>query len=206
MGRLATDRLRSDFEDELRGAASQLALEIELRPSGSFGDIAYLGPDLDEFAMASDASARIVFSNGEPFDVTPNLPELGMPTPGIEHGENFDVATLPIVNDANVPPAFIQYARSHDELDATIDRLWLLPDLRGHRRHRAGRPGRARGRRPRDAPDRLAHHDRPRDRIDPRPLARIPEPERDDEVGRAGPDAGRDAARARCRARRRRRR
>jgi two-component system, OmpR family, sensor kinase len=126
VGRLATDRLRSDFEAELRGAASQLALEIELAPTGEFGQVAYRGPNLDEVARANDAAAQIVFATGQPIESTARVPEMGPPQPGIENHEDFDVATLPIVNDSGTPPAFIQYARDHDELDATVNRLWLL--------------------------------------------------------------------------------
>jgi len=126
VGQLATDRLRSDFEDELRRAASELALEIELAPTGEFGQVAYRGPKLEEFAMAGDAAAQIVFATGQPIEATPRAPELGPPAPGVERRNGYHVATLPIVNDAGTPPAFIQYARSHDELDATINRLWLL--------------------------------------------------------------------------------
>ena len=126
VGRLATDRLRSDFEDELRGAASELALQIQLEPSEPFGQVAYRGPNLEQVAMANDASVQIVFSTGQAIKATPSAPEMGPPTPGLERHHDFDVATLPIFNDAGTPPAYIQYARSHDELDATIDRLWLL--------------------------------------------------------------------------------
>ncbi len=126
VGQLATDRLRSDFEDELRGAASELALEIELAPTDQFGRVAYRGPDLEEVAMANDAAAQIVFATGQPIEATPRVPELGPPAPGVESHASFDVATLPIVNDSGTPPAFIQYARTHEELDATINRLWLL--------------------------------------------------------------------------------
>jgi len=126
VGQLATDRLRSDFEDELRRAASELALEIELAPTGEFGQVAYRGPKLEEFAMAGDAAAQIVFATGQPIESTPGAPELGPPAPGVERRTGFHVVTLPIVNDAGTPPAFVQYARSHDELDATINRLWLL--------------------------------------------------------------------------------
>jgi two-component system, OmpR family, sensor kinase len=126
VGRLASDRLRGDFEDELRGAASNLALEIELRPTGRFGEVAYRGPDLEEVAMADDASVRIAFSTGQALRATPRGPELGVPEPGLQQHDTFDVATLPIVSDTGTPPAYIQYARGHDELDATVDRLWLL--------------------------------------------------------------------------------
>ncbi len=126
VGQLATDRLRSDFEDELRGSASELALEIELLPTDEFGKFAYRGPDLEEFAMASDAAAQVVFATGQPIEKTPQVPELGPPAPGMESHENFDVVTLAVSNAAGAPPAFVQYARSHDELDATVNRLWLL--------------------------------------------------------------------------------
>ena len=51
------------------------------------------------------------------------------------------------------------------------------------RRHPAGDPRRTRDRRPGDAADRLADRDRARDRHHPRPLPRMPKPTAEDEVG-----------------------
>ncbi len=76
--------------------------------------------------MANDAAVQIVFGTGQPIESTKPLPEMGEPDPGIQKHATYDVATLPVVNDAGTPPAFIQYARDHNELDATINRLWLL--------------------------------------------------------------------------------
>jgi signal transduction histidine kinase len=126
VGRLATDRMRSDFEDEIRSAASELALQIELAPTGEFGQVQYRGPDLEELTMAGDASAQIVFATGQPIEPNSRFPETGSPETGLQRGTDFDVVTLPIVNSNGTPPAYVQYARGHDELDATVDRLWLL--------------------------------------------------------------------------------
>jgi signal transduction histidine kinase len=182
VGRLATERLRSDFEDELRGAASELALQIELAPTDELGGFAYRGPNLEEFAMAGDAAAQVVFATGQPIEPNPRFPEMGQPEPGLETHQGFDVVTLPIVNNSGTPPAYVQYARGHDELDATINRLWLLliggVVIGTGLAAIAGLTVAGRAMRPIAALTATARHiASTRD-----PSLRVPEPERDDEV------------------------
>lgn len=183
VGRLATDRLKSDFQDELRGAAGQLALEVGLQPAAEFGQVQLLGPSLAQVAMANDAEVQIVLGTGQAIKRTPNSPDLGPPSPGVEHHDNYDVATLPIVNDAGVPPAFIQYARDRDDLDSTVGRLWLLlvGGVAGGTMLAAlaGLAVAGRAMRPIAALTITAREiASTRD-----PSQRIPEPERDDEIG-----------------------
>ena len=183
VGRLATDRLRSDFEDELRGAASELALQVELAPTDDLGGFAYRGPPLEEFAMAGDAAAQVVFATGQSIRSNPRFPDLGgPPEPGLKTHEGFDVVTLPVVNNSGTPPAYVQYARGHDELDATINRLWLLliggVVIGTGLAAIAGLTVAGRAMRPIAALTATARHiASTRD-----PSLRVPEPERDDEV------------------------
>jgi signal transduction histidine kinase len=127
VGRLATDRLKDDFQNDLRGAASELALEIELHPTGQFGQFELLGAtNLAQVALADDAEVRVVDRIGGVLKETPHAPDMGVPSSGMLRFGDYDVATFPIVNDQGAPPAYVQYARDHDDIDSTIGRLWLL--------------------------------------------------------------------------------
>ena len=125
VGRLASERLRSDFESELRGTAGELAFQIQLERADPLSPVRYEGPQLEQVAMANDASVRLVFGNGKPLRETPGAPALGPPRVGMTQVGDYEVATLP-VNAVGLPPAYVQYAQSEDELDDTVNRLWLF--------------------------------------------------------------------------------
>ncbi len=118
VGRLVENRLRADFRDELEAAASQLSFALE------GGEQQF---NFDERIIASDATICIVRSDGSP--VYPCKNPRPLPAPSTEETSlgPLEVATNVIPQYANsTDPLFVQYARDHDELDATINRLWLF--------------------------------------------------------------------------------
>jgi two-component system, OmpR family, sensor kinase len=122
-GRLFTDRLTDDFHDELKTSANALAFEIQASASG----LGVRAPSLDEVAMADRAEARIVDENGEPLIETRGMPDLGPPQPGVHEVGDMLVASAPVTTtQLGAPAVFVQYARDHDDLDATIGRMWLF--------------------------------------------------------------------------------
>lgn len=130
VGRFFADRLTDDFHDDLRAAASQLALEIQLSNRGVGAT-----PNLEEVAMAERAVIRVVGEDGQTFEQTdPAGPsgdmgpgDLGPPQPGIEKVGPLKVATAPVsTGNLGLPAIYVQYARTQDDLEATIDRLWLF--------------------------------------------------------------------------------
>ncbi len=126
IGGLARDRIRDDFEQELETAASQIASEIQVA-SQTGGVVEVSETDLERMAMADAAAVRIVDRDGAPVMPAPASPELGKPVPGVRELGDLSVATAPVLSTAiGAEPSFVQYARDHDELDATIDRLWLF--------------------------------------------------------------------------------
>jgi signal transduction histidine kinase len=78
--------------------------------------------------MANDAPVRIVDSFGNPVRQSLGAPDLGPPEPGVTQAGNMEVASVPVAPDG-IPPIFVQYARDHGDLEATIDRLWLFLGL-----------------------------------------------------------------------------
>jgi two-component system, OmpR family, sensor kinase len=126
VGRLTANKLESDFRDDLRSFANELALNIELaRQSGSLNV-----QGLSRLAMPEDAHFRVVTSSGQPLDPTlPTSPDLGPPTlpDEVRSVGPYEVATARIpTTDVGFPETFVQYARNQDDVQTTIDRLWLF--------------------------------------------------------------------------------
>jgi two-component system, OmpR family, sensor kinase len=124
VGSLAQDRLTNDFRNELESTATQLAFRLQLE------DVTGPTPlSVEGMALPSDATVRLVDASGAVLGSTPNAPRLppGPPRIGTVTFGDLEVATRPIIFTANeFSSVFVQYARDHDELDATIDRLWLF--------------------------------------------------------------------------------
>jgi two-component system, OmpR family, sensor kinase len=125
VGRLVTNRIETDFRDELQGTANGLAVALA-NNSGA----AVSRTDLTQIALANDAEIRIVDRSGATRFETIGAPDLGDPEPGkIEAvGDTLRVATqqIPQVSLGSTTPAYVQYAQSRADIDATIDRLWLF--------------------------------------------------------------------------------
>jgi two-component system OmpR family sensor kinase len=125
VGWMVTDRLRDDFEDDVEQTANQLALEAQ----------ATGGIDLSALPMAGGAAVRIVWPDGSIEEASPGAPDLGAPRSGVTDVGEFKVASAPIQgppllgNEIGGSEKFVQYARSEDDVDATVGRLWLFLGL-----------------------------------------------------------------------------
>jgi two-component system, OmpR family, sensor kinase len=124
IGKVATNRIRADFNGEVRGAAQTLAAEIRIgyTPLGTL----FQRPSLDDFVRPDEATARV-------YDLSGNLLEhsgadrLGPIEPGLStfHGDR--VATAAVHNpQSGVTTGYIQYGRSLAHVDSTVNRLWLF--------------------------------------------------------------------------------
>jgi two-component system, OmpR family, sensor kinase len=183
VGRLTTNRLQTNFNDELRDGATQTVQALQLSTCNA--------PSNNSREMVTAAAIRLVDSTGTPFPcaaIGGGNPNLGAPpqsVPGFTDVGSLRVYTvaLPTVQNGTLVPAFLQYARSTDNLDTTTNRLWLflgLGVLGGTAL--AGLAGIAiagRAMRPISTLTSTAR----RIAATRDPSQRIPEPERDDEVG-----------------------
>ena len=126
VGRLVENRLRGDFRDELEAKANDLSFTVRLDPSSGTPLI-----DLNrlrQIAQGADGPIRVIDAEGEVLlDATENL---GLPPPSPSEIVSFgdlEVATRQVSSSSiSAPAVYVQYARDHEELDATIDRLWLF--------------------------------------------------------------------------------
>jgi two-component system, OmpR family, sensor kinase len=186
VGRLTSNRLHSDFNDDLRKTAFTIAGQTQVGTNAFTGERFF---HLQQgMALAPGSALQIVHRNGEPAVRKGSLagvPDLGPPeVRSLKQVGDFSVVSYPLAATIQSPdPLFVQYARSTDSLDATINRLWLflgggvlggtlLAALAGIAiAGRAMRPVSALTARAREIAS-------TRD-----PSLRIPEPETDDEVG-----------------------
>jgi two-component system, OmpR family, sensor kinase len=125
IGRLATERIRSDFNGELQSAASALVAELEI--DESTGRPVPRGPILDDFALPNDASVRIFDLQGRELAGTRDAVELGSLTLGTAEVGDMRVVTSTLRGRHTGQPAgYVQYGRSDARIDSTIGRLWLF--------------------------------------------------------------------------------
>jgi two-component system, OmpR family, sensor kinase len=124
VGRLAAEKIESEFQDDLRSSAASLAVDIELHQI-DLGPVLYSGPPLDRVAITNDAAVRIVYPTGQAIRETADSPSLGRPRLGVVRVGDMEVATAQIPQTEGTP-AFVQYARARSNLEGTVDRLWLL--------------------------------------------------------------------------------
>jgi len=126
IGKIATERIRDDFNGEVNSAAKILAGQIQIvyPPFGGKPELR-AGPQLDAFVLPDDATARIYDSEQHLIKAAGN-DALGPIHSGPTDYKGMRVETEPIIDEARVITGFVQYGRSLDHVDATVDRVWLL--------------------------------------------------------------------------------
>jgi two-component system, OmpR family, sensor kinase len=126
IGHLATQRIRDDFNRELKGAVRTLAHEVRIEDTPT-NSLIVREPDLNDYVLPNDATARIFDANGTLRDANSGAIDLGPPIPGIRQEGTLRVATAVLRSPQTGRVAgFVQYARSNEHVDSTIERLWLL--------------------------------------------------------------------------------
>jgi two-component system, OmpR family, sensor kinase len=127
IGKIATERIRDDYNGEVTSATQILAGQIQIvyPPFGGKPE-AFKSPQLNAFVLPDDASAWVydvekhyVTSNKE---ATPLGPLQG----GLTDFNGMRVATEPILGPNQEVTGYVQYGRSLGHVEETIDRVWLL--------------------------------------------------------------------------------
>lgn len=127
IGQIATQRIRNDFNNEVRSAARVLASELQISYSAFEGPRLEAGPQLGSFVRLNNASARIYDVNGNLLETTRPTENLGRPVPGTVEINGLRVATERIVSkQTGEITGYVQYGRSTSHVEDTIDRVWLL--------------------------------------------------------------------------------
>jgi two-component system, OmpR family, sensor kinase len=126
IGKIATERIRDDFNGEVRSGAKILAGQIQIfYPPFGGKPVIRAGPQLDAYVLPDDATARIYDSQEQLLNSSGKAP-LGPPQSGLVDFEGMRVATEPIIDEARTVTGYVQYGRSLAHVEETIDRVWLL--------------------------------------------------------------------------------
>jgi signal transduction histidine kinase len=126
VGNLAAQRVRDDFNREMKGAVATLASQVQIVDTIT-NTLITREPVLEDFVSPNDASVRIYDSRGQELDSSPNAAELGPPVPGIHEVGEMRVATVVLRSRQSGRIAgYVQYGRNERHIDSTIGRLWLF--------------------------------------------------------------------------------
>jgi two-component system, OmpR family, sensor kinase len=126
IGNLAAQRVRDDFNREMKGAVATLASQVQIVDTIT-NTLIVREPDLGDFVSPNDASVRIYDARGQQLDASPNAAGLGPPTPGVRDVGQMRVITVVLRSRQSGRIAgYVQYGRNEQHLDSTIDRLWLF--------------------------------------------------------------------------------
>jgi signal transduction histidine kinase len=126
VGKLVSERVRSDFDHDVQQAAAHLVSRTRIveRP---LSEPLVISPDLRDVSLPNEAFARVVSVEGQILDQAPeDVPELGPPLTGVHANGSLTVATEAVTGPDSQVVGFIQYARSNGGVAATITRLWLF--------------------------------------------------------------------------------
>jgi two-component system, OmpR family, sensor kinase len=125
IGGVASQRIRDDFNSEVRSASQTLASELRIvnTPSGSY---LIEGPGLDDFVLPNDATVKVFDSSGELLTESREAAELGPLRPGTAEVGGMRVTTAGINNDSGTLTGYVQYGRGTEHVNSTIERLWFF--------------------------------------------------------------------------------
>ena len=124
IGKVASNRIRADFNNEVRNAAQTLAGEIRIvyTPLGTVVQ----SPNLDDFVRPDQATARVYDMSGNLIEKSSDPDPLGTVSTGLSTYEGHRVATAEVRNESGSPSGYVQYGRSLEHVDSTVERLWLF--------------------------------------------------------------------------------
>jgi len=126
VGHFAGQRVRDDFDREVRDAAQTIASELSVVETAT-GTYLIRGPGLDDVVLPNDASVRIFDAYGDLLDQSTGAADLGPPVGvGIRDYLRMTVATESLDGPNGALSGYVQYARSEAPVGSTIARIWLL--------------------------------------------------------------------------------
>jgi signal transduction histidine kinase len=126
VGNLAAQRVRDDFNREIKGAVAALASQVRIVDTIT-NTLIIREPDLGDFVSPNDASVRIYDARGQQLDASPNAAQLGPPAAGVHEVGALRVVTVVLRSRQSGRIAgYVQYGRNEQHVDSTISRLWLF--------------------------------------------------------------------------------
>ncbi|HET7120349.1 MAG TPA: HAMP domain-containing sensor histidine kinase [Solirubrobacterales bacterium] len=126
IGKIATQRIRDDFNNEVRSAVQILASETKIEYGLVGPGNITRGPQLDTFALPDDAVVRVYDVRGNLIAQTEGAPWMGRVQAGVRDFHGLRVATERIPGENGETRGVVQYGRSLRRVEDTVDRVWLL--------------------------------------------------------------------------------
>jgi two-component system, OmpR family, sensor kinase len=125
IGKIATTRIRDDFNAEVNNAVE--IIQREGRIAYPFGEARWEGPPLGPYVLPDDAAGKVFSLSGRELALAPtaNTKKLGEPELGVKEENGLRIVTAPL-SENGVDTGYVQYGRSTDHVDDTINRIWLL--------------------------------------------------------------------------------
>lgn len=123
VGYLAGERVRSDFELDVDREAAAIASRTQILSNGL--EFVYRGPVLNSVAAANGASIRVFLADGTLLNESRNAIDFGPPGVRTTPDSPVRLTTAAIVNEGQTV-GYVQYARSNEQVDSTIARIWLF--------------------------------------------------------------------------------
>jgi signal transduction histidine kinase len=124
IGQIATSRIRDDFNAEVNNAVEILSSEYRVEYPLA-GEPQAVGPPVGPYVLPDDAAVRIFDRGGRELVHSRGFRKLGKPEPGIQDEGGMRVVTA-VLSKEGVATGYVQYGRSTNHVDDTIDRIWLL--------------------------------------------------------------------------------
>jgi two-component system OmpR family sensor kinase len=124
IGQIATSRIRDDFNAEVNNAVEILSSEFRVEYP-LVGEPQVQGPNVGPYVLPDDAAVRIFDRGGRELEHSKNFDQLGKPEPGVKEENGLRVVTA-VLSKEGVATGYVQYGRSTNHVEDTIDRIWLL--------------------------------------------------------------------------------
>ena len=120
VGRLIENRLRADFRDELEAAAAEVAFALDASPFSQRTDI----ERTDHRQRTRRSASSTPNGTADCLQTRSRFP-LPARSDQLRRARGGNAQVIPSTATRRTA-LYVQYARDHDELDATINRLWLF--------------------------------------------------------------------------------
>lgn len=130
MGAFTAERLRDDFDNDVRARAADLKDRIRVAREFPSGRVILEQDDLGQVivnvAASGDGAVRVIDTEGGIIAPSAGGPALGPPREGIREVGPYRVASEPLYAGSLVPVAYLQYGKESRGLGATLDRLRIF--------------------------------------------------------------------------------
>jgi two-component system, OmpR family, sensor kinase len=133
IGMFTANRLRSDFDNDLRATAAELdqRLQDEITIDPFSGETQISGEDVVAATVGGgatgDAAVRILYPNGDVLFPEDGAIDLGTPAVGVREAAGYRVVSEAITSPGGpTAAAYLQYGRPESSLDSTIARVNLF--------------------------------------------------------------------------------